>query len=229
MGISAADIPRLLLTIAVRRMPAERRDWGAAMLAELAQLRDPFARWRFALGCTRVALFPLRKRSLALIGGTMNVYVQKLRGVAGISLIWAPVWAAMFTILMFILQLFLPADGDVGTIRMMVIIAEVGFISGSLFGVLLSFAENGKAIHNLSLGRAALWGVLSSAVFPVLTGRANQTFWTCTFGAIVALALVALARTAESRGARQPRRNILLTCALMPVRDAVSPAKESAT
>jgi hypothetical protein len=39
-------------------MPAERSDWGAAMLAELAQLRNPSARWWFALGCARVALFP---------------------------------------------------------------------------------------------------------------------------------------------------------------------------
>jgi len=55
------DTPRLLLTIAVRRMSAERGEWGAAMLAELAQLQHPSTRWRFALGCARVALFPPRK------------------------------------------------------------------------------------------------------------------------------------------------------------------------
>jgi hypothetical protein len=60
-GISVMDGPGLLLTIAVRRMPAERSDWGAAMLAELAQLQHPSTRWQFALGCTRVALFPPRK------------------------------------------------------------------------------------------------------------------------------------------------------------------------
>lgn len=47
------DWPERLLTLAVRRMPAQRGDWGAAMLAEFAQLRDPFTRWRFALGCVR--------------------------------------------------------------------------------------------------------------------------------------------------------------------------------
>jgi len=36
--INLSDVPRLLLTIAVRRMPAERSEWGEAMLAELAQL-----------------------------------------------------------------------------------------------------------------------------------------------------------------------------------------------
>ena len=55
------DTPRRLLAIAVRRMAAERGEWGAAMLAELAHLQDPFSRWRFALSCTRVALFPPRK------------------------------------------------------------------------------------------------------------------------------------------------------------------------
>jgi hypothetical protein len=54
-------------------------------------------------------------------------------------------------------------------------------------------------------------------------------FWTCTFGAIVALALVALARKAESRETKQPLRKIFFACVLLPVRDAVSPLKKSAT
>jgi hypothetical protein len=37
--ISLRDAPELFLTIAVRRMPAERSEWGEAMLAELAQLQ----------------------------------------------------------------------------------------------------------------------------------------------------------------------------------------------
>jgi hypothetical protein len=56
--------PGLLLDAAVRGMPEERREWGAAMLAELAQLRHPFTRWRFALGCARVALLAPRKGGL---------------------------------------------------------------------------------------------------------------------------------------------------------------------
>ena len=58
MEIKTRDLPRELLTFVVRRMPADRRDWGAAMLAELAQLQNPSTRWRFALGCAQVALFP---------------------------------------------------------------------------------------------------------------------------------------------------------------------------
>lgn len=58
------DGPGRLLAAAVRWMPEERRDWGTAMLAELAQLQHPSARWWFALGCARVALFPPRKGGL---------------------------------------------------------------------------------------------------------------------------------------------------------------------
>jgi hypothetical protein len=70
--ISLSDAPRWLLTITVRRMPAERSDWGAAMLAELAQLRNPSARWWFALGCARAALFPPRR------GGSIQTYRSHL-------------------------------------------------------------------------------------------------------------------------------------------------------
>jgi hypothetical protein len=52
-------------------MPAGRRDWGAAMLAELAQLQNPSARWRFALGCAQAALFPPGR------GGLMNDTIKK--------------------------------------------------------------------------------------------------------------------------------------------------------
>jgi hypothetical protein len=217
------DWPEHLLTLAVRWMPAERGDWGAAMLAELATLQHPFARWRFSLGCTRVALFPPRP-----IGGFMNFYLRKLRGVTAISLIWAPLWAVLFAILVSILQFFLPPNTEPTLPMMMWIIAQVGFISGSVFGVLFAFAENGKAICDLSLARAALWGALGSAVFPVLTGRANQVFWTCPFGAIVALGLVAFARQAVRHEVELPHRNLFFACALLPVRDAVSPAQKSA-
>ena len=161
----------------------------------------------------------------------MSLYLRKLRGVTGISLIWASVWVAMFTVLMYILQLFRPFDSDVGTIRLMSIIGWVGLVSGVVFGILLSVNESGKAIRNLSMGRVMVWGILSSAVYPVMTQRANQVFWTCTFGAVVAMALVALARKADLRDLTHPRRllDIFFACALMPVRDAVSPLKDSTT
>ncbi len=52
------DWPAWILAAAVRRMPDERREWGVAMQAELAHIRQPLKRWQFVWGCTRVALFP---------------------------------------------------------------------------------------------------------------------------------------------------------------------------
>jgi hypothetical protein len=55
------DAPARLLATAVRRLPADRRPWGQAMLTELAEVPAGPQRWRFALGCTQVALFPPRR------------------------------------------------------------------------------------------------------------------------------------------------------------------------
>lgn len=87
--ISLTDTPQLLLTIVVRWMPAERSEWGAAMLAELAQLQNPSTRWWFALGCTRVALFPPRKGELlqTIMKHTMKSTIPTLGFAALISFI----------------------------------------------------------------------------------------------------------------------------------------------
>jgi hypothetical protein len=58
--LSALDGPGWLLAAAAATLPADRRDWGAAMTAELVQVQDPAARWRFAAGCARAAVFPPR-------------------------------------------------------------------------------------------------------------------------------------------------------------------------
>lgn len=54
------DFPARLLAAAAATLPESRRDWGAAMTAELARLPDRSDRWRFALGCARVAVLPPR-------------------------------------------------------------------------------------------------------------------------------------------------------------------------
>jgi hypothetical protein len=58
------DTPGLLLAVAARQMPGERREWGAAMMAELSEIHDLASRWRFALSCVRVVLFPPRRAGL---------------------------------------------------------------------------------------------------------------------------------------------------------------------
>jgi ABC-type transport system involved in cytochrome c biogenesis permease subunit len=72
-----------------------------------------------------------------------------------------------------------------------------------------------------------VWGILASAVYPLATQRANQVFWTCTFGAVAAVVLVLLARRAARRDVTHPRRlrDLFFAFAHVPVRDAVNPLK----
>ena len=55
---AGTDLATRIVTAATHRLPAERRDWGRAMLAELAHIDRPARRWRFAAGVVRVALLP---------------------------------------------------------------------------------------------------------------------------------------------------------------------------
>jgi hypothetical protein len=52
------DASARVLAAAVATLPKEGRDWGAAMLAELSNITDCTARWRFAASSARAALFP---------------------------------------------------------------------------------------------------------------------------------------------------------------------------
>lgn len=56
-GDGGIDAPARLLAAAIRAMPGGRREWGAAMLAELSHIHKPATRWRFALSSARAALF----------------------------------------------------------------------------------------------------------------------------------------------------------------------------
>jgi hypothetical protein len=79
------DLPKLLLAAVVRWMPAGRCEWGAAMLAELAQLQHPSKRWWFALGCARAAMFPPRQE--VLLQTIMNNITKSIGVAALISLV----------------------------------------------------------------------------------------------------------------------------------------------
>lgn len=57
-GKDGRDAPARIVTFAAGRLPAHRRDWGQAMVAELAQIRDPADRWRFAADALRIVVLP---------------------------------------------------------------------------------------------------------------------------------------------------------------------------
>ncbi len=67
------DIPARLSTAAANRLPADRHEWGQAMIGELPEVRGSLRRWQFAAGVVQVALFPpvrswTRVSAVALIG-----------------------------------------------------------------------------------------------------------------------------------------------------------------
>jgi hypothetical protein len=86
--LSSLDGPGLLLAAAAATLPAERRDWGAAMTAELAQVQDRAARWRFAAGGARAAAFPPR-------GNPAAVRVAGVLAVVAVAATWQLAGAAL--------------------------------------------------------------------------------------------------------------------------------------
>ena len=95
------DGPAWPLAAAAAMLPDDRRDWGAAMAAELAQVQDRPARWRFAAGCARTAVFPPRDHRAAVgITGALAVAAMVAAAlVAGAVLpagrVFAPVLAGL--------------------------------------------------------------------------------------------------------------------------------------
>lgn len=77
---AAIDPPARLLAVAAGTLPEGRRDWGAAMTAELAQVRAHSERWRFAMGCARAAIFPPRSTSPVVGAAALGAVVVGLTG-----------------------------------------------------------------------------------------------------------------------------------------------------
>jgi hypothetical protein len=81
--LSSLDGPARLLAAAAATLPEDRRDWGAAMTAELTQVRDRGARWGFAAGCARAAVFPPGgNRAAAVVAGALAVAALAATGLA---------------------------------------------------------------------------------------------------------------------------------------------------
>ena len=62
LSASRLDAPAALVAGAVRMLAADREEWGQAMLGELEQLKSPWVRWRFALGCVAATVRVGRRR-----------------------------------------------------------------------------------------------------------------------------------------------------------------------
>jgi hypothetical protein len=104
-GPPGGDRAQWLLAMAVGWMPRDREEcegWGRAMLAELHQVSGRRARWRFAGGAARTALFPPRSRSrraamvLAVLAAAAAIAIYALSpGTGGVTAVAVPGLAAL--------------------------------------------------------------------------------------------------------------------------------------
>ena len=132
----------------------------------------------------------------------MRAFLRKCRGALGLGLTWSVAWAAIFALLAVVVGVVDPdsIDPGEGPLRIAGIGAVFGFISGAGFGLLLSMAEGRKMLRGLSVWRAALWGALGTAAFPLLTSVDNRMLYlVCPIGAALAASWVAIAKRGAPR------------------------------
>jgi hypothetical protein len=100
---------------------------------------------------------------------------RKLRGLLGVGVTWGALWATIGAGIGLVLGIISPELWRYANpvLEWAVGMGLYGFVSGVGFGGLLSLGEGRKTILDLSLPRVALWGVLGSAVVPVLFGMAG--------------------------------------------------------
>jgi len=98
--MSAMDLPGQMLAVAVAALPERRREWGRAMLAELAEVQGRSARWRFALSSVGAMLWlppaggwPV----LALVAGVVVASVVAAGPAVGAAVPGLRVFAVTFT------------------------------------------------------------------------------------------------------------------------------------
>jgi hypothetical protein len=142
----------------------------------------------------------------------MNMALRKLLGVMGIGLSWSMVWGLVFATLVLIAGTLRPEDIDPGEGPLVAIGTGlmVGFVSGAVFGIILAFAENGKAILDLALLRVAIWSALAAAVWPLLTVvHDSMMIILCPLGAGCASAAVAIARRSERQDPERPQLSLI--------------------
>jgi hypothetical protein len=138
-GLAALDGPARLLAAATAALPGDRRDWGAAMAAELAQVPGAAARWRFAAGCARTAAFPPRGSRVAV-------------GVAGALAVAAVAAAALVT-------------GAVVPAMRVFALAFVGLVGGLATLAAARSRRGGRGGPGLGIAGLALAGVAACVAF----------------------------------------------------------------
>ena len=102
----------------------------------------------------------------------MKGLLRRLRGLLGVGLTWGALWSAIGAGIGLVITIVRP-DPFALTNPIFVWALGMGLyglVSGVGFGSLFSLREGRKTILDLSLRRAAIWGVLGAATVPLLFG-----------------------------------------------------------
>jgi hypothetical protein len=139
------DAPESMLAWVVAAMPQARKEWGIAMLSELAAVPHSVARWRFALSCVRAVLFmqPGEATSTA-----------EQRPVLGLLAVTLPPLALPF---IYVAAAILEAagGGPIIIVKVLVVCTVASLVAGVPLGLASRWRQ--ERIPNLTT-----WGVASS-------------------------------------------------------------------
>lgn len=139
------DAPASVLAWAVGAMPQARKEWGIAMLSELAAVPGSVARWRFALSCARAALF---------LPSAETAPTTERRPVLGLLAVSVPPLALPF---IYVAAAILEAAGGGPTaiVKVLVVSTMAGLVAGVPLGVASRWRRE-------SVPHLAMWGVATS-------------------------------------------------------------------
>lgn len=134
----------------------------------------------------------------------MNKVIGGLPRVLGVALAWAILWMTFWAIVAVIIGVVDPDSIDPGEgLAGAAIFGSMGILSGVILGILLVLDEPRRPSAQLSLGRAAGWGTLASAVAQIpylghgdqgLVANIKIALLFSAIGGLVMLAWLALAR-----------------------------------
>jgi hypothetical protein len=227
---STLDPAGRLLAAAVAALPAGRRDWGRAMIAELAEVRGPSARWRFALSCARATLWLPPAGgwlTLALVTGVVVSAVAAVGPAVGAAVPGLTVFAATFTGLVgaMVVVAVARASRPRLTLPAPTVLVVVGVAASIAMTVVFLLREPAAARHlpPAATGYLALVlaGCLALAVsFPRSLGTDRRGPHLAAFGAVVFAAWFLLAFGTD--GAEPPIPVVVLLGAVLVITPAAA-------
>lgn len=170
------DVPMRLLRWAAGMLPAQRAEWGQAMLGELDHIDGRGRRWRFAVGCAGAALLmPPCGRAAAAVWALMAVAAGGAVVVAGVGArygLGAGDWVFAAIALLLLVSYALYAS---------VLLRQRGVtLPGLLGGLLIALswlALSGYTFYGVIAPRTSIWVTLVPVIaMPLLLGAAG-TLW----------------------------------------------------